>query len=80
MSDEPDQLTVAWHDAQANLPAGWVLDSLRCASTGLEPSQRSEDWIAVATGPAGEQREFQASDPLGALAGLTAAFGDAQPG
>ncbi len=78
MTDQPD-LTAAWHDAQSSLPEGWALDSLRCASTGLEPSQRSEDWTAVAVGPAGEQREFRASDPMAALVGVTTAVRGPKP-
>lgn len=78
MTDQPD-LTAAWRDAQSKLPEGWTLDSLRCASTGLEPGQRSEDWIAVAVGPASEQREYQASDPTAALVGITTAVRGPKP-
>lgn len=68
-------LAAAWLDAQARLPAGWTLDSLQCASRGLAPAQRSDDWVAVAIGPGGEERRGQAADPVGALAALAAAFG-----
>ena len=78
MTDQLD-LTAAWHDAQSSLPEGWALDSLRCASTGLQPGQRSDDWVAVAIGPTGEQREYRASDPVAALAGITTALSGLQP-
>lgn len=74
MSATPDDLTAAWNVTQGRLPEGWTLDGLRCASTGLEPEQRSEDWIAVAVGPAGDEREYRAADPLAALAGLAGTF------
>jgi len=63
-------LTEAWNETQARLPLGWTLDGLRCASTGLRPEERSDDWIAVAAGPDGERTEHRSSDPLAALAGL----------
>ena len=69
----PD-LTTAWHETQARLPAGWTVDSLRCASSGLDPVQRSDDWIAVAVGPGGEERRHRAPDPIAALAGLAASL------
>ena len=75
MEPSSEQLTRAWNDAQARLPAGWTLDSLRCASTGLGTDQRSADWIAVAVGPGAEQREHRAADPLAALSGLAIAAG-----
>jgi len=69
-----DDLTAAWHHAQARLPAGWNLDSLRCASTGLGAGQRSDDWIAVAVGPDGQERSHRAADPVTALSGLAASL------
>jgi hypothetical protein len=72
--DDPDAVLAAWSEAETRLPAGWVLDSLRCASTGLDSHDRSTDWIAVAIGPDGEERTFQATDALTALAGLAARF------
>jgi hypothetical protein len=63
-------LTEAWRRVQARLPAGWQLDSLRCASEGLAPDLRSDDWIAVAIGPGGEERRSRAADPVAALDGL----------
>ena len=65
-----EELSAAWAAAEGRLPQGWRLDSLRCASSGLDPDQRSTDWIAVAGGPHGEERTFQAPDALSALAGL----------
>lgn len=67
--DVPD-LGSAWQAAQARLPDGWQLESLRCASAGLDPADRSDDWIAVALGPDGEERRFRAADPVEALLGL----------
>ena len=68
-----EQLTAAWATAQDELPPGWRLDSLQCASSGLAPDQRSADWIAVALGPQGEEQMFRAPDALHALSGLAAA-------
>lgn len=69
-----DELTVAWRSAQARLPLGWVVDSLRCASTGLEAGRRSDDWVAVAVGPNEQRREQRARDPVSALGGLADSF------
>lgn len=69
---EPDDLTASWKRAQDRLPPGWTLDSLRCASTGLAPSDRSGDWIAIAIDPAGGEHRFRAADPVAALEGLVA--------
>lgn len=63
-------LTDAWAAAQARLPPGWMLDGLRCASTSLSPEDRSEDWIAIAIGPDGQERRYRAPDPQSALSGL----------
>jgi hypothetical protein len=70
----PDRLTRAWASTQDNLPEGWTLDGLRCASTGLSVESRSDEWVAVATGPTGEERSHQASDAVSALEGLGASF------
>ena len=67
---DSDQLTQVWRATQARLPAGWALEGLRCASTGLEAEQRSDEWVAVASGPSGEQRTHRSHDPLAALTGL----------
>ena len=72
MQPRSEDLTAAWQAAQARLPSGWTLDSLRCASTGLALGERSDDWIAIAVGPGGEQRESRASEPIGALELLAA--------
>ena len=61
-----------WRLTQAALPAGWQLDSLRCASEGRAPQQRSDDWIAVAVGPEGQERSYRAADAVTALSGLAA--------
>lgn len=70
----PDDLTETWSAAQERLPPGWTLDSLRCASTGLTAEQRSDDWVALAIGPDGHQREYRAQDPFLALRGLADSF------
>ena len=69
-----DDLTAAWVWTQARLPEGWSLDSLRCASIGLQADQRSDDWIAVAVGPDGADRTYRAADAFAALAGLADLF------
>ena len=74
VDDDTDAVTRAWQEAQGRLPEGWQLDGLRCASTGLSEDDRSDDWIAAAVGPTGEERDFRAADPVAALAGLAAAF------
>lgn len=64
----------AWTITQGRLPDGWTLDGLRCASTGLQDEQRSDDWLAVAVGPAGEERRVRAAEPIAALRGLADGF------
>jgi hypothetical protein len=71
---ESEQLTGAWMDTEAHLPEGWTLGGLRCASTGLDPAERSDDWIAVAVGPDQEERRARAADPIEALAELASSF------
>jgi hypothetical protein len=71
---DSDDLSVAWAKAQARLPTGWSLDGICCASTGLSPDQRSDDWIAVAVGPGSADREVHAGDPIEALAALASSF------
>lgn len=67
--DSPD-IGAVWARVQAGLVEGWTIDSLRCASAGLAPHQRSDDWIAIASGPDGRTREIRAADPTDALEGL----------
>jgi hypothetical protein len=67
---DSDALADAWRRAQERLPEGWELDGFRCGSTGLTSEERSDDWVALATGPDGAQRTFQATDPFEALTGL----------
>ena len=69
MADDFD-LTTAWREVEALLPAGWHLDGLRCASTGLRPEERSEEWIAVAIDAAGAKIQHRAATPDAALRGL----------
>ncbi len=73
-ADKTPSIGEAWASAQAALPDGWVLDGLRCASTGLTPKERSEEWVAVAVGPSGESRTHRAPDAAVALDGLVASF------
>jgi len=75
MEAETDALTRAWTRTQERLPVGWTLDSLRCASAGLHPDERSDDWIAVAVGPKGRERAHRAGDALSVLAGLAEGLG-----
>lgn len=70
MATDLERVTEAWDRTQVALPAGWTLDSLRCASDGLAPDQRSDDWVAVALGPEGEERRARAPGPVAALEGL----------
>ena len=67
---DTDDIGVVWARVQAALPDGWSVDGLRCASTGLAPEERSDDWIAIALGPDGEERASRAPDPVAALEGL----------
>ena len=71
---DSDELSVPWAQAQARLQNGWSLDGLRCASAGLSPGQRSDDWIAVAVGPDSVERQARAGDPIEALATLASSF------
>ena len=70
MSDVPS-ITDFWRSAEAALPDGWALQGLRCGSTGLEPAQRSEMWVAEACGPAGGCARIEATSPNEALGELT---------
>jgi hypothetical protein len=54
-----EDLTRAWREAEGQLPNGWRLDGLRCASTSLRPEDRSGDWIAVAVNADGEERRHR---------------------
>jgi len=56
-------LTTVWHEADAALPDGWHLDSLRCASASLRPDDRSDDWIAVAVDTLGAEQMARAATP-----------------
>lgn len=70
----PDRLTRTWVMAQSRLPEGWILSGLRCDLTDLATESHSDDWVATAVGPAGEQREHLASDAVSALDGLADSF------
>ena len=80
MDTDAEALGDAWRRAQADLPTGWQLEGLRCASEGLAPDQRSDDWIAVAVGPDGQERRVRAPDPFEALDGLLASWLSPGPG
>ena len=60
----------AWVETEAAMPLEWHLDPLRCASTGLVPEQRSDRWLAVAVGPAGQKVEAEGDEPVAALGAL----------
>ena len=44
-------------------------------AVGLSVESRSDDWIAVAVGPSGEERNHRAADAVSALEGLMGEFG-----
>ena len=67
-----DDLVEIWSAAQAQLPSGWKLDSLRCASESLRLEDRSDDWIAVAIGFNAKESTCRAPNPTSALDGLVA--------
>ena len=67
MTDSEPDLAELWRHAAVVMPDGWRLDALRCASTGLEPDQRSDDWTAIAVGPEGEERSATAATPTAAI-------------
>jgi len=46
-----DQLLRQWEPTARAMPDGWTFDSIRCASVGLAPEERSDQWRAVALGP-----------------------------
>ena len=73
----PDRLTSAWIAAQGQLPDGWSIDALRCLSTGLSEEAAADEWVAVAVGPAGEQRTHRAAEAVAALDGLARSFDSA---
>jgi hypothetical protein len=77
MTTESGDLAGTWAEIEAQLPSGWELGGLRCASTGLTPDERSEEWVAVASGPDGQEVRHQAVDPIAALKGLPALVLDA---
>jgi hypothetical protein len=56
-------LTSAWRRTEEALPEGWRLDSLRCASEGLDEAGRSNDWLAVAIGPHGHEESHELGTP-----------------
>jgi hypothetical protein len=70
MCTDPSDLSGIWADTAASLPPGWELGGLRCASTGLTPENRSEEWIAVAIRSDGLEVKHQAVEPRDALEGL----------
>jgi hypothetical protein len=72
---EADDLLAAWRATDAALPAGWHLDALRCASTGLDPASRCDDWVAAAAGPGGARLQRRSASAAQALAELASALG-----
>ena len=75
--EEFGRLTRAWHGVETVLPAGWRLDSIRCASSGLDPEKRSSDWVVMACGPGEACAEENGRDPEQALAALFRRFASA---
>jgi hypothetical protein len=63
-------LSQAWVEASAALPIGWRLDGLTCASRGLAPALRSEQWLARAVGPNGEAMAAEGEGAIAALGAL----------
>lgn len=70
----PDRLTRAWTSTGDHLPDGWTLDGLRCVPAGLSDESRTEEWVASAVGPTGQQRSHRAADAVSALEGLAKSF------
>jgi hypothetical protein len=66
------EIAELWARAAVTLPPGWRLDSLQCASTGIAPDQRSDDWTAVAV--SSNEREVRVTDstPIAAIERLAA--------
>ena len=65
-----DDLEGAWRATEHALPEGWLLDSLRCTSTGLQPGERADRWRAIALGSNGDSLEGSGIGPIEALADL----------
>lgn len=63
-------MTDLWWAAHTALPPGWALQGLRCGSTGLQPAQRSDSWVAEACGPDGGCVRIEAALPDHALGEL----------
>jgi hypothetical protein len=63
-------MSKAWVELSAAMPLGWHLDSLRCASTGLQPDQRSNRWVAIAIGPNGHELAGEGDGEILALNAL----------
>jgi hypothetical protein len=72
VTSEEFDIAPVWREVQAATPAGWSLDSLRCASTGLDADERSDDWIAVGVTPDGAEVMSSAATPAEALRALLA--------
>lgn len=66
-----EDLTELWNAAMTAKPPGWQLMGLRCASTGLRPEHRSDDWIAEACGPGGRCIAVRTASAQDALRSLT---------
>lgn len=62
MSGSTDHSRV-WAQAEEQLPAGWGQDGRCCASTGLAPADRVEDWAAVAIGLDGGELTYRVAEP-----------------
>ena len=71
---EQSGLNRAWISAEAALPLEWRIEGVTCASTGLQPEQRSDRWRASATGPTGERIQGEGDGPIQALQALARAL------
>ena len=67
---EVPNMTDLWRMAEAALPPRWVLQGLRCGSTGLEAAQRADSWVAEACGPGRGCVRIEAGMPDEALGEL----------
>jgi hypothetical protein len=66
---EQSGLNRAWITAEAARSAG-ASKALTCASTSLQPAQRSDRWRAWATGPDEQRIEGEGDGPIAALNAL----------
>jgi len=73
--EQADELGRRYLALQQSLPAGWLLDGVRCASSGLKPDQRSDAWQAVARAADGASITGSGLTAFAALDDLQARIG-----